>query len=125
MPKFATVDERLATLDPDRRAVMEGLRATVRKAAPDAAEVIAYDMPAYRSADGRFIVSFDAYRAHYSLFPASDIVVERLGDEVRPFVSGKGTLRFPARDPLPLDLIRRIVEIRVEETNAADSGVED
>ena len=121
MPKFATVDERLAALDPDRRRVMDQIRETVRGAAAGATESIAYDMPAYRTADGRFLVSFDAYRGHYSLFPASAVVIERLGDAVRPYVAGKGTFRFPARDPLPLDLIRQIVQIRVAETSAAAS----
>ena len=80
-----TVDEYLATLPPDRRAVMEDLRRTIRAAAPDAEELISYNMPAFKS-NGRFLVSDDAYKAHYSLFPGSQLVVETLGDEVLPYV---------------------------------------
>ena len=116
MPKFETVDDRLDALPADRRSVMDELRRTVRQAAPDAVESIAYDMPAYRTADGQFVVSFDAFARHYSLFPASPAVVERLGDEVAPYLAGKGTIRFPASAPIPLDLVRRVVEIRATET---------
>jgi uncharacterized protein YdhG (YjbR/CyaY superfamily) len=116
MAKATTVDEQLAALPPERRAVMESLRAAIRAGAPAAEETIAYDMPAYRTPGGRFVVSFASFKAHYSLFPASDIVVERLGDEIRPYLAGRGTIRFPAGKPVPLDLVRRVVEIRVEET---------
>ncbi len=116
MTKPGTVDEHFAALAEDRRPAMDDLRRTVRAAAPEAVETIAYDMPALRTKDGRFLISYEAYKAHYSLFPASGVVLDRLGEEVRRYFSGRGTLRFPAREPLPLDLIRRIVEIRVEET---------
>jgi uncharacterized protein YdhG (YjbR/CyaY superfamily) len=113
-----TVDDYVATLAPDRRAVMEQFRATITAAAPDAVESLAYKMPAFRSHGGQFLVSFDAYKNHYSLFPASESVVERLGDEIRPFLAGQGTIRFPASKPIPTDLITRIVKIRLAE-NAA------
>jgi len=117
MPETTTVDAHIAALAPERRAVMESLRQTIRAAAPDATEAIAYDMPAYRTSGGRFIVSFGSFKAHYSLFPASDVVVERLGDAIRPYLAGRGTIRFPAGRPVPIDLVRRVVEIRVEETS--------
>ena len=111
----ATVDEYLAAQPDDRRATLEALREAVKSAAPDAVETIAYNMPAYRGHGGQFVVSFDAFKRHYSLFPASDVVVERLGDEIRPYLAGRGTIRFPANRPIPLDLVKRIVAIRVSE----------
>lgn len=119
--KPATVEAYLASVPEDRRAALEDLRRTVAAAAPDAVEVIAYDMPAYRLG-GRFMCSFGAYKRHYSLFPASQAVIDTLGDEVAPYVKGRGTLQFPADRPLPLDLIARIVAIRREETVAAGRG---
>jgi uncharacterized protein YdhG (YjbR/CyaY superfamily) len=116
--KPATVAEYLAAAPEDRRAGIEDLRRTVTAAAPDAVECIAYDMPAYRL-NGRFMVSFGAYKQHYSLFPASQAVIDTLGEEVAPYVKGSGTLQFPAKHPLPLDLITRIVRIRRDETAAA------
>ena len=118
MSRFATVDEYLASLPEDRRNAMQELRGAVRAAAPEATESIAYDMPALRTG-GQFLVSYAAYKRHYSLFPASEAVVERLGADVEPYLAGKGTIRFPAGAPLPLDLIARIVAIRVEESAAA------
>ena len=113
-----TVDDYLAALPEERRAVMERLRQAIRAGAPEATETIAYGMPAFRSHGGRFLVSYDAYKNHYSLFPASEPVVEALGDEVRPYLAGKGTIRFPADAPLPAALVTEIVKIRFAE-NAA------
>ncbi len=112
--KPATVAAYLDALSADRRERFEPLRAAVRAAAPDADEVIAYDMPAYR-VGGRFLCSIGAYARHDSLFPASQVVIDRLGDEVAPYVKGRGTLRFPLRRPLPLELVGRIVRIRLDE----------
>jgi uncharacterized protein YdhG (YjbR/CyaY superfamily) len=114
MAKPTTVDEYMAALPDDRRAVMEELRRTVTVAAPQATETIAYDMPALRLG-GRFFVSYAAYKNHYSLFPASDGVVEALGEDLAPYLSGKGTIRFPATAPLPTSLVRRIIEVRLKE----------
>jgi uncharacterized protein YdhG (YjbR/CyaY superfamily) len=96
---------------------MEAIHRAIRAAAPEAEETIAYKMPAYRSHGGQFLVSFDAYKSHYSLFPASDAVVEGIGADIRPYLAGKGTIRFPADRPIPSDLVRRIVEIRVAENS--------
>jgi uncharacterized protein YdhG (YjbR/CyaY superfamily) len=112
--KYRDVDEYMAQLPDDRRAVMEELRRTIRAAAPDATEVISYNMPTFRL-DGRFLVSYEAFKRHYSLFPWSDAMVEELGEEMRPYAIGKGTIRFPADDPIPLELVTRIIEIRNRE----------
>ena len=113
-----TVDEYLAALPDTQRPAMTELRRAITAAAPDATETIAYGMPALRSHGDQFLVSYDAYKSHYSLFPASDAVITGLGDELTPYLAGKGTIRFPAGRPIPTDLVRRIVEIRVLE-NAA------
>ena len=119
-----TVDAYLASLPTDRRDALEAMRRTVNAAAPDATEVIAYQMPALRSQGGQFLVSYAAYKAHYSLFPASGAVVETLGDELAPYLAGQGTIRFPASRPIPLDLVSKIVKIRVNENNAAHAAHE-
>jgi len=110
-----TVDEYLARLPDERRAAMETLRRAIRLGAPEATETIAYKMPAFRSHGGQFLVSFDAYKRHYSLFPASDAVVQALGAAIEPYLSGKGTIRFPASEPIPAALVTRIAEIRFAE----------
>ena len=113
----ADVDAYLAALPDARRAALEEIRAAIRSVAPEAEEVITYKMPGFRL-DGRFFVSYDAFTAHYSLFPASEAVVA-LGAEVAPDLHGKGTLRFPADRPIPAGLIRRIVGARRGEPGGA------
>ena len=118
MPGPTTVDEYLAALPADRRGPMADLRRTIRSAAPDATEVITYKMPGFKR-NGRFLVSYDAFKAHYSLFPASQMVIDALGDEVRPYVAGRGTFRFPASRPIPLETVGRIVRLRLQEVAEA------
>jgi uncharacterized protein YdhG (YjbR/CyaY superfamily) len=114
MAKHASVDDYMASLPDDRRSVMEQLRTTIRAAAPDATEAISYNMPAFRLG-GRFLVSYEAFKRHYSLFPWSDDMLAELGDALQPFAVGKGTIRFPVDQPIPLELVTRIVEIRNRE----------
>ena len=111
------VDAYIAALPAERRSAMAELRAIVTAAAPDASEAISYKMPALKI-DGKFFMSYDAFKRHYSLFPWTDGMAASLGEELTPYLSGKGTLRFPADKPLPADLIRRIVEIRLAEFRA-------
>ena len=122
MPAPATVEEYLAELPPDRRAGVETLRRAARAGAPEATESIAYGMPALRSHGRQFLVSYAAFKAHYSLFPASDPVIEACGDELTPFLSGKGTIRFPADRPIPAALVTKIVAVRFAENAARDRG---
>ncbi|HET7703885.1 MAG TPA: DUF1801 domain-containing protein [Candidatus Limnocylindrales bacterium] len=122
MASPTTVDEYIASTPEDRRAGLVALREAVRAGAPGATEVIAYRMPALRSHGGQFLVSFDAYKNHYSLFPASEAVVAELGDALTPHLAGKGTIQFRADEPIPAELVTRIVEIRWAENAAAAKG---
>jgi uncharacterized protein YdhG (YjbR/CyaY superfamily) len=109
-----SVDEYLRALPKGQRAVLEKLRKTIKAAAPGATEGISYQMPAFKL-EGRFLVSFAAFKDHLSLFPASGRIREELGEEVEPYVSGKGTLRFTVDKPIPASLVRKIVKWRIEE----------
>ena len=114
MTKYASVDDYMAKLPPNRRVVMEELRTTIRAAAPQATEAIAYNMPAFRI-EGRFLVSYEAFKGHYSLFAWSEAMLAELGDELRRYAVGKGTIRFPTDEPIPVALVTRIVEFRNRE----------
>lgn len=120
MGALRDIDDYLTTLPEGRRAGVEELRRTIRAAAPNATETIAYNMPAFRSHGGQFLVSFAAYKAHYSLFPASGAVVETLGAEIQPYLAGKGTIRFPADRPIPAKTVTKIVKIRLAENAAQE-----
>ncbi len=107
----------MAALPAVSRVVLSHLRETIRSAAPEATEAISYQMPAFKR-DGRFLVSYAAFKDHCSLFPASGAVMDALGEELQPYVSGRGTLRFTVEDPIPDRLVRRIVEVRLAEVEA-------
>lgn len=114
MPRFTDPEDYLASLPEDRRAAIRRIRDLAVAAAPEAVETIAYDMPALRL-DGHFLVSWAAFRRHDSLFPASVAVVEALGDDIAPYLAGRGTIRFPVDRPLPEDVVTRVVRTRVTE----------
>jgi uncharacterized protein YdhG (YjbR/CyaY superfamily) len=114
----SSFEDYLASLPVERREPVEVLRRTIRAAAPEATETIAYSMPGFRSHGGQFLVSYAAYKNHYSLFPASGAVVDALGAELRPFLAGKGTIRFPAGEPIPTALVRKVVKVRLQEIAA-------
>ena len=112
-----SVEDYIAAAPDDRRPALEALRTTIRAAAPEATETIAYDMPAFRTG-GQFLVSYAAFKSHYSLFPASEAVVQALGEELAPYLAGKGTIRFRADAPIPTSLVEKVVTSRLAETAA-------
>ena len=120
MPTPASVDDYLAGLTDEQQVAVRALRATIAAAAPMATEGIAYQMPAFRSHGGQFLVSFAAYKKHCSLFPASEAVVNALGEELTPYLAGKGTIQFPADRPIPVETVRKIIAVRVAENAAAE-----
>jgi len=113
--KPATVDDYIATLPAEVQAILQAIRATIRDAAPEATETISYDMPTFRL--GRAIVHFGAFKTHVALFPP--VRDPELKRETLRYQGEKGNLRFPLDEPIPLALIRRIVEARVRDGAAA------
>jgi uncharacterized protein YdhG (YjbR/CyaY superfamily) len=113
----SSVEEYLAALPEAPRAALEKLRKTIKASAPEATETISYQMPAFKL-NGRFLVSYAAFKNHCSLFPASAKVLEEHGEELKPYFSGKGTIRFTTDKPLPSALVKKIVKARIEENGA-------
>src|SRR6185503_5902068 len=112
---FRSVDEYLAAQPPAVRAVLDRMRATIRKAVPAAEEIISYQIPAYR-VDGGVALYFAVWKEHVSLYAVSGEMIAAVGDEIAPDVASKGTLRFPLSTPLPVRLIARIAKLRAAET---------
>jgi uncharacterized protein YdhG (YjbR/CyaY superfamily) len=110
-----TVDEYIASFPQDLQPVLEELRQTIKKAAPQAQEKISYGMPAFFQ-DGS-IVYFAAWKTHVGLYGASG-ALEAFSEEVSPYVGEKGSLRFPLSKPIPLSLVSDIVKFGVEENLA-------
>jgi uncharacterized protein YdhG (YjbR/CyaY superfamily) len=107
----ATVDEYLAQFHGEVRTRLDTMRVTVREAAPDAVEGIAYGMPAYK-VDGKPLVYFAGYDGHVGFY-ATPNGHEAFAEEFSRYRQGKGSVRFPHTEPLPTDLVRRVVEFRV------------
>ena len=117
-----SVDEYMAALPERSRAALEKLRSTIKAAAPEATETISYRMPAFKD-HGRILVYYAAFADHYSVYPASTAMKEVLGDELKPYVTGKGTIRFDAAEPIPVALVKKIVKARLEENEARRQSV--
>src|SRR5919197_915755 len=113
-----SVENYLAALPKETREALERVRRTIKAVVPDATETISYQMPAFRH-QGRILVWYAAFKDHLSLFPASEMVIEAHGDELKPYLSGKGTLRFTVDEQMPLALVKKIVKTRIKENTAS------
>lgn len=111
-----TVDEYIASFPKETQAVLEKIRAVVIHKAPEAIEGMAYGMPGYKT-QGKPLVYFGAYKNHIGLY-ATPGGHSAFADELSGYKQGKGSVQFPLNQPLPLDLIARIVEFRVEENKS-------
>ena len=111
---FSSVDQYISAQPEAARGLLETVRTAIRKALPDAEEIISHKIPAYRLPGGTAIY-FAAWKRHYSLYPATDRVVSRLKQVLTPYDVEKGTIRFPFGELVPLGLIERIAKLRAQE----------
>ena len=114
-----SVDEYIAAYSPDVQAILRRIRSTIRGIAPDAEETISYRMPAFKLHG--ILVYFAAFTKHIGLYPPvrGDA---RLEKALAPYSGEKGNLRFPLDEPIPYDLIERIVRLRVKQNAAKAAG---
>jgi len=111
---FKSVDEYIATQPEDVQAILQRVRSAIRKAVPGAEEVISYQIPAYKLHGGP-VLYFAGWKQHFSLYPVTDHVVEAFQADLAPYKVGKGTIRFPLSQPVPVKLIERIAKFRAKE----------
>lgn len=107
-----TIDEYIAGFPKNIQAILQKIRETIHAAAPEAEEAIAYQMPTFRF-NGN-LVHFAAFKNHIGFYPIPS-GIEKFKDELSVYKQGKGSVQFPLDRPIPYDLIRKIVEFRVEE----------
>jgi uncharacterized protein YdhG (YjbR/CyaY superfamily) len=112
-----TIDEYLASLSDDQRAALEKLRKAIKAAAPRALECISYRLPAFRL-DGRILVAFGARENHCAFYPMSSSTVADHADALEGYDTSKGTIRFEAKRPLPVALVRLLVKARIAENGS-------
>lgn len=107
-----TIDEYIAAFSPDVQAILQQVRQVVHRAAPDAQEAISYQIPAFKL--NGVLVYFAAFEKHIGFYPpvSGDA---RLEKAVSPYAGEKGNLRFPLNQPIPFNLIGRIVKLRVKQ----------
>jgi uncharacterized protein YdhG (YjbR/CyaY superfamily) len=110
--KFATVDDYISSFPEDVQAVLEQVRRTIHRAVPRAGETISYQIPTI-TLDGKYLVYFAGWKQHISLYPLPDMD-EGLEQEIAPYKAGKGTVRFPLEEPIPHDLIKKLVALLVQ-----------
>ena len=108
-----SIDEYIAGFPPETQAVLEEMRALITTAAPDATETISYAIPTF-DLNGHHLVHFAGYAKHIGFYPVPS-GLEAFEEELKPYNRGKGSVQFPLGRPLPKDLIRRIVDFRVQE----------
>jgi uncharacterized protein YdhG (YjbR/CyaY superfamily) len=108
-----TVAAYLAALPKDSRVALQRLRKDVRAAAPDATELIAWGMPAFKQ--GRLLVGYAAFKDHCSIFPMSVAVMRRYATELEKYITTKGSIHFSAAKPLPTTLVKKLVRTRIVE----------
>ena len=113
--KPADVDTYIAAFPDDVREILESVRRTIRAAEPEATEAMSYGIAAYRL-DGHPLVYFGGWKTYVSVYPLPE--PPTLQSEIAPYRHGPGTVRFPFGEPIPHDLIARLVKARSAERRA-------
>lgn len=118
--KGKTVAAYLASLPKDSRAALQKLRKDIRAAAPDATELIAWGMPAFRQ--GKLLVGYAAFKDHCSFFPMSATIVSDYTTLLKGHNTTKGSIHFTAAKPIPAGVVKRIVKARLAENEARQAN---
>ena len=111
--KPASVDAYIATFPENVQKNLERIRMTVIRAAPKAEETISYGMPAFRY-KGKVIIYFAGYKNHIGVY-ATPLAHSAFQKELSGYKQGRGSVQFPLDQPMPLDLIKRMVQFRIKQ----------
>lgn len=108
-----TIDEFISAYPEGTQEILQTIRQTIHKAAPDAQEKISYGIPTF-ALNGN-LVHFSAYEHHIGLYPGAE-AIQVFQRELEPYITAKGTIRFPINKSMPLDLISAITTFRVDQS---------
>lgn len=117
-PAFRSIDDYIAALPHESQGVASQLRALVHDTVSGVTERISYNMPTF-DLKGQPLIYVGAWKKHIGVYPATGRVVAHFGKEFAPYKVGVGTIQFPLAKPMPMDLIRRIIEFRASELRSA------
>ena len=115
----ATIDAYIAGFPAATQEALQAIRALIREAAPEATETISYAIPTF-DLKGRHLAHFAGYALHIGFYPVPT-GIEAFKEELAAFRTGKGSVQFSLDQPLPADLIRRIIAFRVQEHGGRDA----
>lgn len=110
---FKSVDDYIASFPQDVQEIMQQLRGAIRTAAPEAEEKISYQMPTF-TLNGKYLVYFAGWKTHIAFYGAPRGDAE-FTEDLSTYETGQGTLKFPLNEPIPFDLITKIVRFRAAE----------
>lgn len=113
--QHTTTDAYIAACAPEVKPLLQQLRQVIREEAPEASEKISYGMPTFELHGN--LVHFAAFNKHIGFYPAPNGIAA-FQEELSRYKGGKGSVQFPLDQPLPIDLVRRIVQYRVAENTA-------
>ena len=110
---FQSIDEYIAACPPDSQAYLREIRNLIRSLVPDAKEKISYQIACFEL-NGMNLIHFAGWKKHISLYPvpAGD---EAFESEVSQYVDGKGTVKFPLDEPLPMKLVKKIIKLHLSQ----------
>jgi len=111
--KFKTVDEYMSSVAPAHKVLLKHLRKLIRETAPKAEETISYNMPSYKYKG--VLVYFASFNKHCSLFPAGPGIFQTFAKELKDHKTSKGTIQFTTDKPLPDNLVRKIIKLRIKQ----------
>lgn len=111
---YKTIDEYIQTFPKDIQEILNTIRTIIHEEAPSVTEMISYKMPAFKL-NGKYVIYFGAWKTHLAIYPATSSM--GVTKELERYRAGKGTFQFSLDKPLPLSIIRKIVQIRIKEVS--------
>jgi uncharacterized protein YdhG (YjbR/CyaY superfamily) len=118
---LSNIDDYIKEYTPEIQGKLEEIRKTIKKVLPEAKERISYNMPSFWFHGN--LIYYGAFKNHIGFYPASMTVFEEFKNELKSYKqSGKGTVQFPYDKPIPLELIKKIVQFRAKENIENKNG---
>lgn len=116
---FLSIDHYIQSFSVGTQAILEEMRAVIRAAAPEATEKISYQIPTFFLNEN--LVHFAAFEKHIGFYPGAK-AIEVFAEDLKHLKTAKGSIQFPIDQPMPYDLVTRIVEYRVKESTAKSTA---
>ena len=111
--KFKTIDEYQSTFSPKVKNLLKDLRKAIKQAAPEAEELISYNMPAFKYYG--VLVYYAAHTEHIGFYPGSSVVIEFFKKDLVKYKTSKGTVQFPFKKAIPVTLVKKLVRYKAKQ----------